>query len=179
MHLIGISGKKQSGKDEVTSYLLKKFPGSVRIAFADALKQEVARACGVSIEYLNEHKDNFRLILQGWGTDFRRRLYGQDYWIRRWDFLAREQINCPMIICPDVRFPDEAEYILECSGTLWRMDRCRFYGTRRLDEQSTDNHQSEIALDDYMKFDCVIRNHGTIKQLHREVDITLEQLQIK
>lgn len=65
MYTIGLSGKKKSGKSTVANMIENCYPvGSVvKLAFADALKQEVARACMVSLEYIETHKDNFRLIL--------------------------------------------------------------------------------------------------------------------
>jgi hypothetical protein len=121
--IIGIAGKKQSGKDTVCN-ILKTMIGwekCFRVAFADELKDEIAKAIRMDREYINKHKENFRLILQGWGTDFRRKLCGEDYWIKKWHdkvcYMLSEMPNCT-IITPDVRFQNEADIIHQMGGIV-------------------------------------------------------------
>lgn len=167
MVIIGISGKKQSGKDEVCKHILEHFPDSaVRIAFADALKLEVAIALVKPLAYIDEHKDNLRLILQGWGTDYRRKLHGEDYWVRQWLRTVKNSSH-KVIVCPDVRFINEADTIKKMGGYVIRVDR------KSVD--TSDTHPSETALDNYT-FDHIIDNNATIKRLQVNVDVALEML---
>lgn len=135
----------------------------VQIAFADALKDEVAAACGVTKTFIEQNKDKFRLILQGWGTDFRRGIYGDDYWIKQCLFkMTRQPDYVNMIILTDVRFPNEADVVHQAGGKLFRVTRC-------LPSNNDDIHPSEIALDNY-KFDDVIENNGSMEQLRIQVN---------
>jgi phosphomevalonate kinase len=163
MNIIGISGKKKSGKDTVATLLAARIGKSaVRYHFADALKQEVALMYGVTVDYLESHKDNFRLILQGHGTDYRRQLYGHDYWIRKMDAAAEQfqRVGKQVLIIPDVRFLNEAEWVRKQGGSVIRINR--WY------DDTTDKHPSEVELDNY-KFDHVIENNGTLKELLTKV----------
>lgn len=148
--LIGISGKKRSGKDTLCQSLLNRLDNSVRVAFADQLKEEVAEACGVSLEYLEHHKANFRYILQGWGTEFRRQLTGLNYWIEQLDnCVAAWHLGSDFIIIPDVRFQNEHAYVKQNGGIMIRINRP--------DMVSTDTHPSETDLDSAVfdfYFDC-------------------------
>lgn len=155
MKLIGIHGKKRSGKDTLCAYLQGYIPHSHRAAFADELKLEVSVACGVSIDYIEEHKDNFRLILQGWGTDFRRELFGTNYWINRMEEKL-STINKLFDVCivPDVRFENEYSFIKSQGGIMIKIIR---------NIPSLDNHPSERSFD--AKFDLVVDNNGELSNL--------------
>jgi hypothetical protein len=181
MRLIGISGKKRCGKDTVADILLNIIPRSCKKSFAYELKLEIAQATGFSVSYIDSHKDNFRLILQGWGTDFRRRIYGEDYWVKRLDETIK-QCEIPDEICesfyikertyiiPDVRFPNEYDYIKSHNGIMLRVIR---------HNEVTDLHASECALDNHT-FDHIIYNFGTEQQLREQVenlDLTIKKEQ--
>lgn len=160
--VLGLIGKKRSGKDTVFA-ILNENPEVYRIAFADALKQELARACDLSVEFLEMHKEAFRLGLQWWGSEFRRGLFTDSYWLDR----ARDRFNhCllgnpNLIVFTDVRFPNEVEFVRHLGGKLWRI-------CRESVETSGDKHASETALDEFIP-DRAIHNNGTIEDLDRMV----------
>lgn len=164
-HIIGLAGLKKSGKDEVCSIISKHCKHTYRLGFADALKEEIGQAVGQEIDYINSHKDNFRLIMQGWGTDFRRKLHGDDYWVRKLgNKLLHLSNTYQLIIIPDVRFQNEVNFIKALNGEVWNV--VRFPGT-------TDAHPSETELINYDKFDCVVDNTGTLEQLEVRVKMQL------
>lgn len=171
-HIIGISGKKQAGKDELCKALLKHAAvRGIRIAFADAVKEEVAKACGVTVTFVNTNKERFRPILQWWGTDFRRYYAGDNYWVEK----AFEKItNAAMlghklIVIPDVRFISEADPLLNGGAYLVRVSRPL---------QVEDTHISEIELDAYPDFHSVVLNRGTISDLEVEAINILKKLNL-
>ena len=171
MTIIGIAGKKRSGKDTVCQYIKQLYGNNRvgRIAFADALKDEVARACNVTTEYIDQNKDHFRLILQGWGTDFRRMLGGEDYWINRLLLQLRDTAY-NIVVIPDVRFINEAEFIRKIGGYVIRVNR--------MDGHTTDTHASETQLDRY-HFDYTIQNDGTLQDLLQSTKSMLTTLNRK
>lgn len=174
--IIGISGKKQSGKDETYKLIVKWFKANRptinvhRIAFADALKQEVARACGVTEDYLERNKESFRLILQGWGTDFKRRLVKDSYWIEKYyrKTLAIEN-NDDVIITPDVRFLNEYNTLKGVGAYLWRVDRWDGDFIR-----INDPHPSEQELDK-ATFDATLINE-TLQALEQQINNELNKI---
>lgn len=168
MIIIGISGKKGAGKDAVCNVLLHHFKNSVRIAFADALKEEVAKACGRTVRFIEENKPNFRLILQGWGTDYRRKLCDENYWINEW-LRKVYQTTATLVVVPDVRFQNEAAIIKELGGEVWRVFRKGL--------ESDDTHASETDMDKF-RYDTEIHNDQTLLRLEKEVIETLRLRQL-
>lgn len=114
-----------------------------------------------------------RLLLQLIGTECIRTIIHPNTWINalfnhyhpnNMDLInAKNRTNrispepiFPNWIITDVRFPNEAKAIKDKSGLLIRINR----GIR-----NTGNHLSETALDNYEKFDSIIENNGSIKDL--------------
>ena len=155
-----------------------------RRAFADALKDEVAAFLSVSypdrshadleesmskdpygIEFRKEcrrwldtdgKKEEFRLLLQWWGTEYRRKNFGADYWVRQVETWIEENVHEPnaIVVITDCRFPDEADFVLDiCDGYMIRVQRPDLWPTL-----GADQHPSETALDDYERFSAQARN---------------------
>lgn len=156
--IIGIAGKKRAGKDSLAMMLSLRFENSITYSFAKPLKQEVARAMGTTVEYIDCHKDNFRLILQGWGTDYRRKLYGNDFWVHKMDRACEMFGNYNVLIIPDIRFKNEFDWVKAHGGIMIRVER---------DNLPFDDHKSETELD-HEQFDYVIKNNLTFEDLINE-----------
>lgn len=161
--LIGISGKKRTGKDTVgamvVEWLRSKDFTATKAAFADNLREEVARATGVSPDQFEVDKDRWRPILQWWGVEYRRYFNGEDYWIKQMTekLLAMEE---QVVVLTDVRFRDEADYVNRSGGHVLRVER---------ETGLQDSHSSETDLDSYEEFSDVIRNDGSLEDLERKV----------
>lgn len=164
--IIGLSGKKRSGKDSVAKYLTEIFTPHkcVSIAFADSLKEEVAKACGVTVDFLEINKDIFRPILQWWGTEFRRELTSRTYWIEK--VLRKladiQDYHNTTAIIPDLRYKNEMECLEELGAILIRIERPNYTDTKH------SQHASETELDG-TKFDLTVVNDGTLEQLRDKV----------
>jgi hypothetical protein len=160
MVIIGISGKKQSGKDTVADIILNNSPllGS-KVGFALSLKLEIAKACGVDFEFIENNKPVFRPMLQWWGTDFRRKFEGEDYWLNKMDEIIESteaSLKLDFLIVSDVRFINEADWVKAKGGVLIRVDR---------PNATQDTHISEIQLDNYKGFDYRITNNSNLFSL--------------
>lgn len=154
MKILGLTGQKQSGKDTAADFIEQHVRewDVVRIGFADALKEEVCKACGIELAHLEANKDKYRTILQWWGTDFRRNMYGQDYWLKQW--MARAvSSRAHLIIVPDVRFKNEAELLRQFGAKIFRVVR---YGL------PDDKHQSETEMAS-LEVDEVIPNNDSLE----------------
>lgn len=86
-----------------------------------------------------------REILQVWGTEYRRKLYDDNYWRDQVEQVIRANPDTNFVVT-DVRFPDEARLIEETlGGRLGRIRRPGLPG-------STDKallHSSEVAMLEY------------------------------
>lgn len=176
--ILAFSGKAKSGKDAALSAIRNEWSLSdaviMRINFADALKEEVSKACGVSVEYIDKHKDVFRTILQWWGTDFRRNLFGHDYWLNAWKD-RRNSITYPgvtrLIVCTDVRFLNEVSFLKSLSAKVVRINRPVPLNTH-------SSHQSEIELDTYRDWDATHYNASTLLTFQSNIINIINKLNI-
>jgi hypothetical protein len=95
--------------------------------------------CGHTIRYL----------LQQIGTDMFRGLWS-DVWINAWKrrlcAVDRYDVKPSIVICPDVRFPNELKAIHDLGGVVIRLTRAPF--------ADVDQHESETALDDVECYPC-------------------------
>jgi energy-coupling factor transporter ATP-binding protein EcfA2 len=158
--IIGIVGKKGSGKDTLYSIIRGFVPSAERVAFGDGVKEELAQACGVSVAELEAQKERYRAGLQWWGTEFRRG-NDQNYWIRR----TQQQIGlrimrgASVIIVTDVRFPDEVSLIERMGGILLKIVRPGL---------PEDPHSSERLAGEFIS-PFTIHNDGTLDDLRERV----------
>lgn len=161
MKLIGITGKKHSGKTTVAGMIDLYRRDVYIINFADELKREVSTATGVSVQEIDKNKDKFRSLLQWWGTEFRREMCRPDYWVTKWVIkvyeMAEKHPACT-IVCADVRFKNEMQAIVNMGGEVWRVKRVTEY----------DKHKSETDLDSVV-VETVLENYGTEQQLAEKV----------
>lgn len=168
-NVIGLCGYKRAGKDEVYKALAQHHEHVARLAFADPLKQEMARACAVAVGFIEDHKDAFRLGLQWWGTDFRRTLFGRDYWITKIEAEYCALVNPPWlghapscVVFTDCRFPNELDLIRRLGGKIWRVERADQPG-------SEDPHPSERALDDHRPDRVLVSHSGQLIDFHHRI----------
>ena len=188
--LILVSGKKRSGKDYSTSLLagsLRSRGYSVEVkSFAEPMKQILSVIFGVSlgtIETAKNEPHNFpvvmtqsnteanavrfstdmRQILQRFGSDSMKPIFGDDVWARLMDQYVQSS-SADFIIVPDFRF-----LIEHIPSTITIRIKCNL-------AESADQHVSEIELDDFA-FDYVLNNDNhqlTQQDLNNFVTVLLE-----
>lgn len=176
MILIGISGKKGSGKDLLASFLKSKY-GFVNIPFAQELKAAVRKDFNLTLEHtdgsLKESRTQYqngtliqgslvprywtpREIMIAYGQFFRQ--FDKDYWVKKtFDKIQAIKMfqlygNKAKVSISDVRFRNEADYIKNQGGYLIRLERKPELNIYK--EQSTD--LSETDLDKYQDFDRIV-----------------------
>jgi len=164
LRLIGISGLAGSGKDVTCEHLVKTYSNTKRIALGDMLRQELMDTYGIPYEKMYERtKDHelspvkwfsygmstcvrydktedefmtYRELMQIHGTDFRRN-QDANYWLNKWKAVVNREPPDTCIVCPDIRFNNELNVIME-SG-------CMLYINSSI-EPLTAPHPSEIKL---------------------------------
>jgi hypothetical protein len=185
--LIGVTGRKRSGKDTIGQYLVDDY-GFVRIAFADALKDACINVFGFSREQvygdeLKEQIDEYwqhtpREILQKVGTDlFRNELprvcenISNDIWIKSVERKIQnlKKIGHNRFVITDVRFPNELEFIHRMKGRVWKVVRPCLLNDAN---QYIPVHSSESHIDGFAS-DKEFLNDGTIVDLYQSVEEVL------
>lgn len=178
--LIGVLGRKGSGKDTLSDYVCRKY-GYKKMAFATPLKE----ACKILFNFTDEQVNSDlkevidtkwsvtpRQALQYLGTDvFRNDIkkilpdIDNNFWVKSL-FVKytnfREVDNKTGIIISDVRFQNEIDYIHKNNGIIIKL-------TRPNNPSSLDAHESEKNIDN-MNGDYTIINDGTIDDLFNNTD---------
>jgi hypothetical protein len=104
-----------------------------------------------------------RLLLQWWGTEFRRAV-NPDYWVGRLaSIIEKERPQVALI--SDMRFPNEKEFV-EKYGQSVRVDRADLPLLRG----SAGVHPSELALADVPDWDwgIILKNNGTLEEFKQK-----------
>ena len=167
--IIGLSGYAQSGKDSVADLLCLNY-GFKRISFALAIRDAVftlnplvndnSRVEDLVNEYgwdIAKAHPEVRRLLQVFGTEVGRNLFGETFWI---DQAFKRAEEYERVVFTDVRFPNEAYAIQKIAGEIWRVNR--------RNHSAVNSHVSEHAMDNYL-FNRVVYNDGTLDDLSNQV----------
>jgi hypothetical protein len=109
-------------------------------------------------------KENYRLLMQWWGTEGRRGIIRDDYWLNKVDEWANKS-DAQIILVPDVRFVNEAEFIKNKGGYLILISRTGFGGA---------THSSECEINDYNKWDYKVDNDAGVYKIKHEAELISE-----
>jgi hypothetical protein len=175
--IVGIAGKMQVGKDTAAEALISS--GYTRIAFADFLKEFVMKLFDMSWNqmYTFEGKQtkDFRYnltpreLLQWFGTDVVRANF-PDLWVQHMKSAVFEKGD---VVIPDVRFANEAKFILDRGGMVIEILRPSLYpsgffrGLLRSIKKDFA-HISERPINKKLITHTLI-NDGTVNQLKRSL----------
>lgn len=177
--IVGISGKKGSGKTTVGMFLMEHLEWAEHVDFADELKRLCQVAYGADHRHVYGTEADKNTVIQGCGLTARQlmqrlgsamRAIWPDCWIHAWERTVMEKIATygavPIIAC-DVRYHNEVQAIHRLGGIVIRLTRA----------PHADEHESETGLDDLhlcdpesgLYFDEVIKNDGmTVDEANRE-----------
>jgi hypothetical protein len=174
--IIGLSGYAQSGKDTVAELLCLNY-GFKRISFALPMRDAIYtlnplvegnnRIVDLVDEYgwdVAKANPEVRRLLQVFGTEVGRSLFGETFWI---DQAFKRAEEYERVVFSDVRFPNEASAIQAKGGDVWRINRHN--------HAPVNGHKSEHAMDNFM-FKHVLYNDGTIDDLSDEVFMLAKEL---
>lgn len=163
---IGLSGPAGSGKDTASDALVRHFSYE-RYAFADPLRKAVAAILGCPVEMLKDRAFKEaktalgvspRRMMQTLGTEWGRQTIRDDMWLQ---VMAVQSLLSPRVVIPDVRFDNEAEWILSSGGIVIQVDRpgC----------EPVEGHVSEAGVSKSLLTSRVV-NDGDVPDLHRKVE---------
>jgi hypothetical protein len=147
--MIGLVGKKGSGKDTMADFLVSEY-GYHKLAMADPLKKACKILFDFSDEQLNDHERKEKIddrwgisprqAFQKMGTDLIRKHICDDFWLRRADIEVGHYLEESVVIS-DIRFPNEAEWVKHHGGILVRIHS-------PCPPHKEDTHSSEVLVDD-------------------------------
>lgn len=190
-HLIGISGKMGSGKDEIANIIRELAGGVYEIKkFAYKVKLVASLLIGVDVEKFEDQEfkktnlssewDKNKIVEAGHWEDYPKwekvsmtvrellQKIGTDAMRgglhkQTWvNALFADYTKHDSWLITDVRFENEVKSIKDRGGIVIRVNR---------ELESNNNlHLSETALDTYRGFDYTIDNNGTLIELKQKVE---------
>ena len=158
--VIGLSGKSGTGKDYIIQQCLRP-EGYFQISFAWHFKIWLISTGQATYEEVFYTKpEHIRRLMQLEGTERGRDVYGPDVWVDTafaWMQLWNETWGISKFVIGDVRFPNEADRILELGGKVIRITAPERVENSILTAEQK-RHISETALDTYDKFSGYVFN---------------------
>lgn len=187
--IIGITGKKGSGKNAIANILESEHGFLVR-ALADPIKWAISEIFGWSLIAMDDRKfkeeidPEFgvspRQVMQDMGTEWGQfhlcemfpefaKVTGRNLWVKRLlqDYYE-DYYEEDYLAVPDVRYLHEVEALREYGAYIIKVIDPRI--------ESTDTHLSETELDQ-IKPDVTIYNSGTLDDLRKQVLLAYETFQ--
>ncbi len=175
--IIACGYKKRVGKDEFykTASELYPFRKVVRVAFADALKDEayelILKPNNLDRSVLDnpETKELYRPFLEWYSTEFKRNPLcngSETYWVNKGmekvDSILSDDPHA-IVVITDCRFPNEIAEIKKRGGICLHISRENIPGP-------TTTHLSQMLMDQNLgMFDYRIDNNGTIEEYHEKI----------
>lgn len=184
--VIGLTGKKQAGKDTAAQVIQEIDPEFKRIAFADKIKEATAAILGISLEEVEKYKSqedkylylwdivhhedntasliskqfcNMREFLQRFGTEFGRNMVDKDFWVN----LALKDLDPNgKYVITDCRFINEAHRIRALGGRIFLIERPSL-------NYDADFHISESGIPEWMVTDKIV-NDGNKDDLKVKIE---------
>lgn len=167
--IVGLSGYARSGKDTIADYLVLNH-GFRKMSFAAPMRDSLyalnpmVGATKRLVDVIDEfgwdgYKESpwgveMRELMQRFGTEVGRNLFGQNFWIEQ---ALSQVMDGEKVVFADVRFPNEADAVIASGGPVVRVTRG--------DLAPANAHISEHALDDY-DFTERIDNGGSLDDLY-------------
>jgi len=175
--IVGISGVARSGKDTAAMMILSH---ARRLGVAASLDSFAAPLRGITAQLffdnntgqmmqtkeqrISRFEFSPREFMQRLGTEVCREL-DTDIWVKLLQRrLERMNPQPELVVIPDVRFPNEAEWIRDWDGVVVRLLRIAAL-------ESQDSHSSEVLA---FPADITITNNGSKEELRARVETVVE-----
>jgi hypothetical protein len=196
--LIAFTATAQSGKDTATDYLVKHH-GFTRVAFADTLKEmayalnpivitrsgyygQPISSYGGGNLWCNEGDrlktivdvygwedakriKEVRELLQRLGTEAGREILGENIWV---ETAMKKAAKFDKVAISDCRFSNEVQAVRDAGGIVVKIERPGF--------EPINSHISDTGIKD-LQADYLIRNTGTVEDLHRDIEELLQSIE--
>lgn len=160
--LIGLAGHAGSGKDFIyNNYFQPR--GWMPFAYAWHFKVWlIGRGKGTHEEMFHTKPPHIRKLIQRFGTEEGRDVWGEDIWNRilfEWIKLLSEAWNVDKFVITDVRFSNEFKAIQKRGGKILRVNAPRRVAEAHMTKEAR-LHSSETSLSSFRAtdFDGVIFN---------------------
>lgn len=176
--IIGIFGKKHSGKSTLAQHLEQKHK-FIRLNFKDGLIEDMKKKFPDLLEALRSHyslqyvQDLFdekpllmRLLMQNYGTDVVR-AEDEDRWVREW-VASYESGKKGNYVVDDVRFHNELSALTERDAIFIR--------TVREGQEHDDKHSSEQLQEKFIEDFTINAPEGGDDVIKNQAEIIIKEI---
>lgn len=115
-------------------------------------------------------RTTYRYLLQWWGTDYRRVMCDDNYWVKR---FIEESLKYEKVVCSDLRFPNEYNAVVNNNGICIKVIRNDSF------KSNTALHISETALDHINDWHAILQNNSTLEDYYTSCDELLSNIEEK
>ena len=184
--VIGITGRKRSGKDTVAAYLRDNY-NFVRYQMASPLKKAVCDLFGWDLDIVEDGPEKEavdpvygispRQVMQFMGFELGKQLgekfpayeaiTGRQLYVKRMQHFIADHPTINIVI-PDIRMPYEVDAIHDLGGKIVRVVRDT--------GKNLDGHATETFVDT-MRVDAEVSNTGSIDELYDAVEIFMRMVE--
>jgi hypothetical protein len=178
--LIGLTGYARTGKDTTADFMVSDYDFT-KLSFADPMREALLRldprikvegydmnlssaVDTMGWENLKSVSPDIRPLLQRFGTEVGRNMFGQNFWV---DLAMKRVEPGSSVVFADVRFKNEADAIKAAGGIVIRVSRPGF--------GPANQHLSETDMDDY-PVDYRLNNSADTYALSTKVAVLLSSL---
>lgn len=173
-NIILINGLPRAGKDTVADMIIQ-LKGYKKVSFATPMKKIISETFGISLQDLELFKNspstfdvrfsnkstNFREILQRFGSEGMKPLFGDSVWADL-TYKKIKESNENNFVVPDFRFMVEYQQPKNTNVISLLVKDKR--------ELPLEGHASDVELyQNNFKFDYCIENTGTLQELEQKV----------
>jgi hypothetical protein len=182
MKIIGLTGLAGAGKDTVRQ-MLEQNHRCTGLAFADPMRAMLAPLldlCGVGNEWMTQRElkelpipglgQSYRVLAQRLGTEWGRSI-DPNFWVKVAAASMAEVMNIKgpdaVFVISDVRFDNEAQWITDHGGVIWKIDRV---GLQPVAAHSSENGISPEKIDitilnmhGLAELECNVFNFATLQ----------------
>ncbi len=175
-----VSGKAKHGKDTTGKFIKEKYLEMGKKSCIMHLSNPIKEYCLKYFGWDGKEEDKPRELMQRLGSEIIRKQLGkQSFFVDRITEdieILSHFFDC--FIITDVRLPYEIEELKKrfphtCSIHIYR----RNFKNPNL-SLSEQNHETEVALDDYQAFDYYVYN-DTLEQLQKEIEEIVRKEEVK
>lgn len=174
-NIIGVIGKRLSGKDTCANYLVKTLPNFYKTPIANEIKYEYADLLNIDKNILFKQgpkKEEHRIGLITLGLV--RRKDNPTYWCERVYNIYGKEKNIKNIIIPDIRYENEYFYFSNISKRLIIIEIIaskkirKFRGYKPSETDKTASEKEYKKLIDYASL--IIDNDGSLENLYKKLN---------
>lgn len=174
--LIGICGKPNAGKDTVADILSNEL-SLIKYGPSFPLKETAAKMFDVPVSSFYD-KDKKEEVVPFWdmsprkmaqlvGRECTRDIFGGDFWMRhvelKWTRITEEDLNDQGMVLPDIRYPEDAQWVLSRGGMILKVVR----SDRPLIVEEQHQAENQVLPDEWIT--RVVENNGTLDDLAETV----------